>query len=192
MDEIAHAAGRDPLEMRLSLIDHRPSLAVLEAVADMSDWGKPMPKGHARGLAYAISSGAATAQVIEVHNGPKGIEVQKAFVAVDVGVALDPRNIHAQLESALIFGLTAAVMGEITVSGGGVTQSNFVDHPVLRMNEIPKIETRYIESNEDIYGVGEASTPTVAPALGNAIFAATGRRIRELPFNRSFRFALSA
>ena len=189
MDEIAHAMGRDPLEMRLSLVDHSPSRAVLEAVADMSDWGAPMPDGHARGLAYAISSGAATAQVIEVRNGPKGIEVKKAFVAVDVGVALDPRNIHSQLESALIFGLTAAVMGEITVSGGGVTQSNFNDYPVLRMNEIPKIYTRYIESDEGIFGVGEASTPTVAPALGNAIFAATGRRIRELPFNRSVRFA---
>ncbi len=188
IDELAHAAGEDPLLMRLALLEHAPSRKVLEAVAETSNWGSDLPRGRARGVAYALSSGAATAQIMEVESTPAGIKILNAYVAADVGIALDPAIIEAQLEGALIFGLTAAIMGEISVTGGTVDQTNFHDYRVLRMHEIPPISVRIIESGEDIHGVGEAATPTTAPALGNAIFAATGRRLRELPFGKSINF----
>ncbi|MEM7023949.1 MAG: molybdopterin cofactor-binding domain-containing protein, partial [Pseudomonadota bacterium] len=137
MDELAHAAGADPLMMRLSLLDHAPSREVLEAVAEMSNWGAELPEGHARGVAYVLSSGAATAQVIEIESTKAGIRILKAFVAADFGVALDPRNIEAQLHSAFVYGLTAAIQGEITVSDGVVEQTNFHDYPLLRMDQSP-------------------------------------------------------
>jgi isoquinoline 1-oxidoreductase beta subunit len=189
MDELAHAAGADPLLMRLSLLEHGPSRQVLEAVAEMSDWGSPLPEGRARGVAYALASGQATAQVIEIGQTEAGIRIHKAHAAVDVGVALDKRNIEAQVQGALIFGLSAAVFGEITVADGRVTQRNFGDYPLLRLDQAPAVEVRIFESGRKIFGVGEAGTPTAAPALGNAIFAATGTRIRELPFSRHVRFA---
>ena len=188
MDELAHAAGADPLAMRLSLLAHRPSRKVLERVAEMSGWGSDLPAGHARGLAYSFSSGAATAQVIEIVHSEAGIELTKAWAAVDVGIALDPRNIEAQVQGGVNFGLSAAIFGEITVADGAVEQTNFHAYPLLRMYQAPEIEVHIHQSGRPIKGVGEASTPTAAPALGNAIFAATGKRIRELPFGRSFRF----
>lgn len=191
IDELADAAGQDPLSMRLALLDHAPSRKVLESVAEASNWGSALPRGRARGVAYALSSGAATAQVIEVEHSAAGIRVLKAYVAADVGIALDPDIIAAQLEGALIFGLAAAIMGQITVTGGVVDQTNFHDYRILRMHEIPAISAQIIESGEDIYGVGEAATPTTAPALGNAIFAATGRRLRALPFAKSIDFVWS-
>jgi isoquinoline 1-oxidoreductase beta subunit len=189
MDELAHAAGEDPLLMRLALLKHGPSRQVLEAVAEMSDWGSAMPEGHARGVAYALASGQATAQVIEISQSETGIRIHKAHAAVDVGVALDRRNIEGQVQGALIFGLSAAVYGEITVADGRVEQTNFGDYPLLRLGQAPSVDVRIFESGKKIFGVGEAGTPTAAPALGNAIFAATGRRIRELPFSRHVRFA---
>ncbi|MDH3225141.1 MAG: molybdopterin-dependent oxidoreductase, partial [Gemmatimonadota bacterium] len=188
IDEIAHAAGSDPLEMRLSLLDHAPSRAVLEAVAEMSNWGSDLPAGRARGVAYALSSGAATAQVVEVVHREGEMRIVKSFAAVDVGIALDPRNIEAQVTSGVLFGLCAAMHGEITVTGGRVDQSNFHDYELMRMAQAPTVEVRIHESKTAIYGVGEAGTPTAAPALGNAIYAATGQRIRELPFSKWVRF----
>lgn len=188
IDEIAHAAGSDPLEMRLSLLDHAPSRAVLEAVAEMSNWGSDLPAGHARGVAYALSSGAATAQVVEVVHRDGQLRIEKSFAAVDVGIALDPRNIEGQVISGVLFGLCAAMHGEITVTGGRVEQTNFHDYTLMRMAQAPPVEVRIHESRTAIYGVGEAGTPTAAPALGNAIYAATGQRIRELPFGKSVRF----
>ena len=188
IDELAHAADEDPLRMRLAMLKHKPSRSVLEAVAEMSDWSSKLPNGHARGVAYALSSGAATAQVVEIKSTAAGIEILNAYVAADVGIALDPRVIEAQLEGALIFGLTAAIYGEITVTNGVVDQTNFHDYEMLRIHEIPQVHVRIIESGEGIHGVGEASTPTTAPALGNAIFAATGRRLREMPFGKFFDF----
>ncbi len=189
LDEIAHAAGADPLEMRLSLLTHGPSRRVLKTVGEMSNWGAALPEGHARGLAFALSSGAATAQVVEVRHAGGRVEILKAHFAVDVGTALDPRNIESQVQGALVFGLSAAVFGEITVTDGMVDQHNFDSYPLLRMGQAPEIAVQIHESGEAIYGVGEAATPTAAPALGNALFAATGRRVRELPFRKAFDFA---
>lgn len=189
IDELAYAADTDPLKMRLDLLNHAPSRQVLESVAEMSDWGSKLPEGHARGVAYVLSSGAPTAQVIEIRVNGGAIEIVKAYVVADVGIALDPRNIESQLQSALIYGLTAAISGQITVKGGKVEQTNFDSYKIMRMHEIPEIEIKIFESGEKIFGVGEAATPAAAPALGNAIFAATGKRIRELPFNKSIRFS---
>ena len=130
----------------------------------------------------------ATATVIEVSHSDAGIKLLKAFAALDVGIALDPRNIEAQVQGALSFSLSEAIFGEITVTDHAVDQTNFDDYPLLQMHHAPSIEVRVFESGEQIRGVGEAATPTAAPALGNAIFAATGERIRELPFSRYFNF----
>jgi isoquinoline 1-oxidoreductase beta subunit len=188
MDELAHAARVDPLTMRLAALKHAPSRKVLERVAEMSNWGSGLPVGHAMGVAYVLSSGAATAQVMEVRSTNAGIEILNAYVAVDVGIALDPRNIEAQIEGSLIFGLAAATKGEITVTNGRVDQTNFHDYPLPRMGQLPAITVSIVESGQRIFGVGESATASTAPALGNAIFAATGRRLRELPFAKSVRF----
>lgn len=188
LDELAHLGGVDPLAMRLSLLEHAPSRAVLEAVATMSDWGSELPSGSARGLAYARSSDAATAQVVQVSLVDGKIRIDRSCAVVDVGVALDPRNIEAQVMSSAIWGLCAATHGEITVSDGRVDQSNFHDYPVMRMRQAPRVDVRIHENGDTIYGVGESATATAAPALGNAIFALTGRRIRELPFRNSVAF----
>jgi isoquinoline 1-oxidoreductase beta subunit len=188
MDELAYAAGADPLMMRLSLLKHRPSRNVLESVAEMSNWGSSLPKGHARGVAYSFFKNALTAHVIEISHSDAGIKILKAYAAVDVGIALDRRNIEAQVQGSLTFGLSAAIFGEITLTDGAVDQTNFDAYPLLRMNQAPSIDVRVFERGRQIRGVGEAATPTAAPALGNAIFAATGKRIRELPFGKVFRF----
>ncbi len=188
MDELAHAAGSDPLMMRLSLLRDAPSRQVLESVAEMSNWGSDLPEGHARGLAFGLSTGAAAAQVIEISHSEAGIELHKAYAAVDVGIALDRRNIEAQVQGALIFGLSSAIFGEITISDRVVDQTNFDAYPLLRLDQAPSIEVRIHERGKKIRGIGEVATPTAAPALGNAIFAATGTRIRELPFGKFFRF----
>lgn len=188
IDEMAHAAGVDPLQFRSELLPEGACKAVLKSVAQMSDWGSTLPDGHARGVAFVLSSGAPTALVIEVSSGRHGLRVEKAFAAIDVGIALDPRNIERQIEGSLIFGLTAAIQGEITVADGVVQQRNFPDYPLLRIGEIPAMDISIHQSGDRIYGAGESATPAVAPALGNAIFAATGNRIRELPFSRQLRF----
>jgi isoquinoline 1-oxidoreductase beta subunit len=162
---------------------------VLKNVAEMSDWGSRLPKGHARGVAYSFFKHVPTAHVIEISHSEAGIKVLKAYAAVDVGVALDRRNIEAQVQGSLAFGLSSAIFGEITLTDGAVDQTNFDAYPLLGMNQAPSIEVRVFERGREIRGVGEAATPTAAPALGNAIFAATGKRIRELPFGKVFRFA---
>mgnify|MGYP001818867859 FL=1 len=189
MDELAYAAEEDPLELRLALLKDATSRAVLQSVADMSNWGSALPEGHARGVAFFRSSGAPTAQVIEIRDAGKGIELVNAFVAADVGMALDPRNLAGQLEGALIFGLTAAMYGEITVTDGRVDQTNFDQYDLLRIHQLPTIEVKLHENGQRLFGVGEAATPTAPPALGNAIHALTGSRLRELPFNKFVRFA---
>ena len=188
IDELAHSSKADPMQMRLDLIAHASSREVLRIVSERSGWGSPMPEGHARGVAYALSSGAATAQVIEIFYDGQNVRILKAWVAVDVGIALDPANIEAQVQSSLVFGLSAAINGEITVSDGVVDQTNFDTYSPLRIHQMPVIDVSIIESGTQIYGVGESATPTAAPALGNAIFAATRHRIRTLPFAASIPF----
>lgn len=188
MDELANAAGQDPLAMRLALLDHEPSREALNAVAELSGWGSPLPPGHARGLAYCLSSDAATAQVVEVRVDDDGVTLVNAYAAIDVGIALDPRNIESQIEGSLMFGLSAAIFGEVTVARGSVQEQNFDSYPMLRLHQTPRIEVAILESGDEIFGAGECATPTAAPALGNAIFAATGKRIRDLPFSRHLTF----
>jgi len=189
LDEIAHAAGADPLQMRLALLTHEPSRKVLEAVAEMSGWGGALPEGRGRGVAFVLSFGVPVAEVIEVAATGNGIRIIKAWAAVDVGIALDPGNIEAQVQSAINFGLSAAIMSEITLKDGVVEQSNFHNYDAIRIVQAPDIEVRILENGTKIRGIGEPGLPPAAPALANAIFAATGQRMRELPLRKHIRFA---
>lgn len=189
MDELAIAAGRDPVEMRLALITDAPGRRTLEAAAEMAGWGTAPGPGRARGVAFALVFGVPTAQVVEVEQTPQGIRVSHVWVAADVGIALDPRNLDAQLISGVTFGLSAAIGEKITLSGGMVEQSNFHDYPPLRMHQAPPVTTRILENAPRIRGIGEPGTPPAAPALANAVFALTGQRIRTLPLGDSIAFA---
>lgn len=188
IDELAHAAGIDPLEFRLAHIDHDPSRKVLEAVADLSNWGTTTA-GRAKGIAFCMSFGVPVAEVIEVEDTPAGLRLTGAWIAADVGTALDPGNIEAQLQGGMIYGLSAAIRGEITFADGMAEQANFWDYEPLRLSQCPPIATRILENLPHIRGIGEPGTPPAAPALGNAIFALTGQRLRDLPFARSVGFA---
>ncbi len=188
IDELAHAAGADPLEFRISLIrpEHEPSAKVLEAVRDMSGWAGATPDGVGRGVAFTYSFGTPVAEIIEVRDEDGTIRITNAWIACDPGTALDPGIIEAQMISGLIYGLSAAVQGEITFSGGEVDQFNFPDYDALRMHNAPRIEVRILENNHLMGGIGEPGTPPAAPALANALFDLTGIRARELPLNKSF------
>jgi isoquinoline 1-oxidoreductase beta subunit len=189
IDELALQAGTDPMKLRLSLISHEPSRQVLAAVAEISGWDKPLEKGRGRGVAFHFSFGVPVAEVVEVTQTPNGIRIDQVFVAADVGLALDPRNLEAQLQSGVIFGLSAAMFGEITFSKGAVEQRNFNQYEALRLGQSPRIQVKVLEGGGRIRGVGEPGTPPAAPALANAIFHATGQRIRELPLRKHIRFA---
>jgi len=188
VDELAAQDGVDPLNMRLALLTHEPSRKVLSAVAAMSGWGQPLAAGRGRGVAFHLCRGVPVAQVVEITTSKEGVKIDKVFVAVDVGTALDPRNLEAQVQSGVIFGLSAALYGEITFAKGAAEQSNFHDYPVLRMQQAPRIVVKVLESGGPIRGVGETGVPPAAPALANAIFNATGKRIRELPLRRHIDF----
>ena len=188
IDELAAQAGVDPLNMRLALLSHEPSRQVLSAVAAMSGWGQPLAAGRGRGVAFHLCRGVPVAQVVEITTTQQGVKIDKVFVAVDVGTALDPRNLEAQVQSGVIFGLSAALYGEITFAKGAAEQSNFHDYPVLRMQQAPRIAVKVLESGGPIRGVGETGVPPAAPALANAIFHATGKRIRELPLRKHIDF----
>lgn len=182
MDELCHAGGLDPLEERLRLVDHMPSRRVLEAVGEMSNWGSDLGPRRGRGLAFTLSFGVPVAEVIEVSDTEEGIRLDRAFVVADVGRVLDPVNLEAQLSGGLIFGLGHAMNCELTYAGGVPEQDNFHLYEGLRLYQTPEIQVRALENGPRIKGVGEPGVPPAAPALGNAIFAATGQRIRELPF----------
>jgi isoquinoline 1-oxidoreductase subunit beta len=188
IDELAVQAGTDPLNMRLALLTHEPSRQVLAAVAAMSGWGQPLALGRGRGVAFHFCRGVPVAQVVEITTSKEGVKIDKVFVAVDVGTALDPRNIEAQQQSGVIFGLSAALYGEISFTKGAAEQSNFHDYPLLRLQQAPQIVVKVLESGGTIRGVGETGVPPVAPALANAIFKATGKRIRELPLRKHIDF----
>jgi isoquinoline 1-oxidoreductase beta subunit len=184
VDELAHAAGRDPLAVRLELLTAHPrQKRVLELAAAKAGWGKPAPAGRARGLAVHSSFGSFVAHVAEVSVSDQGqLRVHRVVCAIDCGPVVNPETIRAQMEGAVVYGLSAALHGEITFEKGRVRQSNFHDYPALRMNEMPEVEVHIVDSKESMGGVGEPGLPPIAPAVANAIFAATGRRLRALPF----------
>jgi isoquinoline 1-oxidoreductase beta subunit len=189
MDEMAQAAGADPLAFRLAHVTHEPSRAVLQAVAEASGWATPPAPGRARGVAFCLSFGVPVAEVIEIEETGAGIRMTGAWAAADVGVALDPRVIEAQVQSAMIYGLSAAMTGRITFAEGRVVEQSFPDFDPLRLPQCPPITVRILASGEPIRGIGEPGTPPAAPALANAIFALTGVRHRRLPLADAVGFA---
>ncbi|MFA3917529.1 xanthine dehydrogenase family protein molybdopterin-binding subunit [Ruegeria hyattellae] len=188
LDEMAHAAGRDPLEFRLELMksEHAPSAGCLEAVREMSGWTGKTPDGVGRGVGFCYSFGTPVAQVIEVVNEDGTIRINKAWIACDMGLALDPNTVEAQMVGGMIYGLSAACFGEITFADGEVEQYNFPDYDALRMHTTPVTEVRVLETNRHMGGAGEPGTPPAMPALGNALFDLTGQRARTLPLSHSF------
>jgi isoquinoline 1-oxidoreductase beta subunit len=183
IDELAHAAGKDPYEYRLAFLKNHPRhLGVLKLAAEKAGWGKPLQAGRARGIAVHESFGSFISQVAEVSVKPDGtVRVHKVACAIDCGKIVNPDTITAQMESGIVFGLSAALHGEITLKNGRVEQSNFHDYPVLRLNEMPVVDVSIASSTEPPGGVGEPGVPPIAPAVANAVFAATGIRIRRLP-----------
>jgi isoquinoline 1-oxidoreductase beta subunit len=188
LDEVAAAAGQDPVAYRVGLLKRHPRhLRVLQAAAAMAAWGQALAAPadglpRARGIALHQSFGSIVAQVAEVSVGPdKQIRVHQVWCAIDCGQAVNPNLITQQMESAIVFGLTAALFGDITIRKGQVQQSNFHDYPMLRMNNSPLVQVNIIASDAPPEGVGEPGTPPVAPAVANAVFALTGQRLRSLP-----------
>jgi isoquinoline 1-oxidoreductase beta subunit len=183
VDELAHAAKADPLKFRLGLLAKHPRLrGVLELAAAKAGWGSPAPKGVYRGIAVAESFGSYVAEVAEVSVAKDGTpKVHRVVAAVDCGQTVNPQTIARQIEGAIVYGLSAALYGKITHKDGRVEQGNFHDYPVLRMSEMPKVEVHIVPSMEAPGGIGEPGTPPIAPAVMNAIFAATGVRVRKLP-----------
>jgi isoquinoline 1-oxidoreductase subunit beta len=182
-DEVAHAGGKDPYELRRKLLANQPRmLAVLDLVAKKSNWGSKLPDGVGRGIAAHFSFDSYVAQVVEASVEKNGeVRVHRVVCALDCGQVINPDTVKAQMEGGIIFGLTAALKTEITLKNGRVEQNNFNDYQMLRMFESPEIEVYLVPSTENPTGVGEPGVPPVAPALVNAIFAATGKRIRRLP-----------
>jgi isoquinoline 1-oxidoreductase beta subunit len=182
IDELAHAAGQDPLAYRLALLKNAPRhRAALELAADKAGWGKKLPAGRGRGLAVYESFAGWVAHAVEVSVARGAIRVHRVVSAVDCGLAVNPAGVRAQTESAITFALTAALKGEITIRDGRVMQGNFDDQPLLRIDEMPMVEVHLVPSREPPGGVGEPGVPPLAPAVANAVFAATGQRLRRLP-----------
>jgi isoquinoline 1-oxidoreductase beta subunit len=183
IDEMAHAAGADPYLFRRKLLARKPrQLAVLDAAANGSGWGSPLPRGVFRGIAFHDSQNSSCAQVVEASVANDGkLRVHRVVSAIDAGHVVNPLTVELQTESAIVYGLTAALYGEITIKQGEVEQSNFHDYAMLRLAEMPRVETIIVTSDGFWGGVGETPVPPLAPALCNAIFSATGKRIRSLP-----------
>lgn len=193
MDELCHQAGLDPLEQRLALCWDPTATKVLEAVAQMSGWGSaltPDADGNARGrgLAFCTSFGTPVAEVVEVTQRPDGIKIDRVYVAADVGKILDPVNFEGQVKGGVVFGLGHAMNCELTYSDGVVEQDNYHAHEGMRLKQTPEIMVRGLENGPKIRGVGEPPVPPAAPALANAIFDATGQRLREMPFHNFIDF----
>jgi isoquinoline 1-oxidoreductase beta subunit len=184
IDELAHAAGQDPLHYRLALLAHSPRHArVLKTAAEKAGWGGPLPQGHALGLAMHASFESIVAQVAEVSLTPDAtIRVHRVVCALDCGQPVNPMGIEAQVQGGIAFGLGAALHSAITFREGRVQQSNFHDYRVLRMDEMPRVEVHIVKSSAKMGGIGEPGVPPIAPAVGNALFALTGKRLRSLPF----------
>jgi isoquinoline 1-oxidoreductase beta subunit len=182
IDECAHAAGKDPVEYRTALLANQPRhLGVLTLAAEKANWGAPLPAGRARGIAVHASFGSWAAQVAEVSLQDGKVRVHRVVCAIDCGIAVNPETIRAQMEGGIVFGLTAALFGRISLKAGRVEQGNFHDYPVLRIHEMPEVEVHIVPSMAPPSGTGEPGTPLMAAAVCNALFVLTGRRIRSLP-----------
>jgi isoquinoline 1-oxidoreductase beta subunit len=183
IDELAHAAASDPFTFRQKLLRKAPRYrAVLELAAQKAGWTTPLPEGRHRGIAVYHSFGSYVAQVAEVSiNAAGGTSVHRVVCAIDCGIAVNPDLIAAQMEGAIAFGLSTALKGEITIERGRVVQANFKDYPILTLPEMPQVEVHIVPRQDEPGGVGEPGVPPIAPAVANAVFAATGRRVRHLP-----------
>ena len=182
IDEMAHELERDPLDLRLELYSDRAA-EVIRLAAEKAEWGKPLPEGWGRGLAYHATFGVThVAYVAEVSVDADGsIHVRRVVAAVDCGQVVNPDNVAAQVEGGIAFGLTAALKAEATLTDGRIQQSNFDDYPIIQINEMPLVEVYIVESDQRPSGMGEMGVPPIAPAVANAVFAATGKRIRHIP-----------
>jgi isoquinoline 1-oxidoreductase subunit beta len=186
IDELAAKAKQDPLAYRLALLSDKPRFAkALQLAAEKAGWGAPPPPNHARGLAVHQSFGSIIAEVAEVSIEQGKIRVHSVTAGVDCGTVVNPQGLEAQIQGSIAFGLTACLMGKLTLENGRVQQGNFNDYPILRIHEMPKIDVHMIESGEKMGGIGEPATAPIAPAIGNAVFALTGKRLRKLPFDLS-------
>jgi isoquinoline 1-oxidoreductase beta subunit len=182
IDELAAAGGKDALEFRRKLLEKSPRpLAVLELAAEKAGWGKPLPAGRGRGIALVNNIGSFTAEVAEVSVTQGKLKVHRVVCAVDCGHVVNPSGVEQQIQSGIVYGLSAAMKGEITIDRGRVQQANFHQYDVLRIDEMPVVEVYLVPSQAAPGGIGEASVPPIAAAVGNAIFAATGKRVRKLP-----------
>lgn len=190
IDELAHAAGRDPLEFRLDHVAPESAVAagVLEAVRDLSGWGRQVDDAVGRGVAMTWSFGTPTAVVIDLAQDGSAIRIARAYMACDPGLVLDHAIVRAQMESGLIYGLSAALMGEITFTDGRADQGNFPDYDALRIHNSPRIEVAILQNNPHMGGVGEPGTPPAMPALANALYDLTGQRVRSLPLHHHAQF----
>jgi isoquinoline 1-oxidoreductase beta subunit len=188
LDELIHAAGADQMEERLRLCWHEPSRKVLEKIAEMSNWGAPLAPKKGRGVGFCMSFGVAVAEVVEVTNTNDGIKLDKVWVAAEVGKVVDPNMFENMVQGGVNWALGHAIMSEITYSDGMTEQENFDTFESLRMYQSPKIEVAGLENGDHVRGIGEPMVPPAAAALSNAIFAATGQRIREMPMNKFIDF----
>lgn len=188
IDELAHAARQDPLEYRRRLLaEHPRHLGALNLAAEKAGWGEPLPGGRALGLAVHESFGSWVAQVAEASVDGGRVRVHRVVCAIDCGICVNPEGVRAQMESGIVYGLSAALYGRITLKEGRVQQSNFHDYPVLRLPESPVMEVHIVPSTEKSGGAGEPGTPPIAPAVANALFRLTNRRLRSLPFDLAAR-----
>jgi len=186
LDELAHAVGRDPVDLRRALLAKHPRhLAALNLAADRAGWGQTLPSGRARGVAVHESFNSVVAQVVEVSRRPDGLpKVERVVCAVDCGTAINPDVVRAQMEGGIGYGLAAALWNEVTLVRGRVQQRNFDTYRPLRIGEMPAVEVHIVPSGAAPTGVGEPGVPPIAPAVANAFFQLTGQRVRRLPFAR--------
>jgi isoquinoline 1-oxidoreductase beta subunit len=182
IDELAVLGGRDPVELRRELLAGKPRhLAVLDKAVAAANYGQPLAAGHFHGVALHESFGSIVAQVAEVSVNGSDVRVHRVTCAVDCGLAINPDQVAAQMQSGIIYGLSAALYGEITFVDGVPQQSNFDSYPVVRLSESPAVDVHVVNSDGPLGGIGEPGTPPIAAAVCGAIYAATGRRIRKLP-----------
>jgi isoquinoline 1-oxidoreductase subunit beta len=182
MDEMAAAAGKDPLQYRLALLADKPRfMTVLQLAADKAGWGTALPAGSARGVALMEGYDTYMAQVAQVSVDKGAVKLERVVIVADLGRMINPDTVMAQIQSSVIFGMSAALLHQVTVKNGRVEQSNFDDFPVARMNQVPQIDIVLVPSTEKPGGIGEPATALIGPAIANAVFAATGKRVRTLP-----------